>query len=235
MNEKKIEEPREVMIINNPESTIALATNTSDVLSRVIKDKGWSVNIQGKQYPQVEAWQTVGKFFGYSAKTEWTKYVEYGNVKGFEARVVIVDKDGKEVGGAETSCMNDEKTWATRPLHTLKSMAQTRAVSKAYRQILSWVMVMAGYQPTPYEEVQDLVNTNQTPQPKTNDSEFETIHCDKHNCDVVAKISAKNNKPYYRCFGDGGHFINPPKPVYADDKEPFINDQKDISNEEPPF
>ena len=35
----------------------------------------------------------------------------------------------------------------------IASMAQTRAVSKAFRLALSWVMTLAGYEPTPAEEM----------------------------------------------------------------------------------
>lgn len=40
-----------------------------------------------------------------------------------------------------------------KPLFQLRSMAQTRAQVKALRSIFSWVVVMAGYQPTPAEEL----------------------------------------------------------------------------------
>lgn len=39
------------------------------------------------------------------------------------------------------------------PLFQLASMAQTRANAKALRNVLSWVVVLAGYRPTPAEEL----------------------------------------------------------------------------------
>ena len=41
------------------------------------------------------------------------------------------------------------------PLFQLRSMAQTRAQAKALRNCLSWVVVLAGYRPTPAEEMPD--------------------------------------------------------------------------------
>jgi hypothetical protein len=41
------------------------------------------------------------------------------------------------------------------PLYQLASMAQTRANAKVMRNVLSWVAVLAGYKPTPAEEMQD--------------------------------------------------------------------------------
>lgn len=40
-----------------------------------------------------------------------------------------------------------------KPLFQIMSMAQTRACAKACRNKLSWVVVMAGYKPTPVEEM----------------------------------------------------------------------------------
>lgn len=39
------------------------------------------------------------------------------------------------------------------PLFQLRSMAQTRACAKALRNVLAWVVVLAGYKPTPAEEM----------------------------------------------------------------------------------
>lgn len=126
-------------------------------LMQIVNQNQWARNIQGRNYLQVEAWQTLGKFYGYTAITKETKYVDYGGVKGFDARVEILDKDGKVVGGAEASCMADEANWRGKPTFSLKSMAQTRATGKAYRQILSWVAVLAGFEPTPAEEMDGVI------------------------------------------------------------------------------
>jgi hypothetical protein len=41
------------------------------------------------------------------------------------------------------------------PMFQLRSMAQTRAAAKALRNALAWVVVLAGYRPTPAEETDD--------------------------------------------------------------------------------
>lgn len=45
------------------------------------------------------------------------------------------------------------------PLFQLASMAQTRACAKALRNVLSWVAVLAGYRPTPAEELEGATET----------------------------------------------------------------------------
>lgn len=140
-------------------------------LMDLVTQNQWAKNIQGKNYLQVEAWQTLGRFYGYTAITRETQYVEYDGVKGFDARVEVIDKDGKVVGGAEASCMMDEQNWRGKPLFSVKSMAQTRALGKAYRQILSFVAVMGGYEPTPAEEMDGVVIApRQQPLPVSNGS-----------------------------------------------------------------
>lgn len=137
----------------SPKQITAFGLKASKQLMDIVTQTNWTVNIQGNKYLRFEGWQTVGKFFGYTVKTEDTKYVEFGEAKGFEAKAVVLDSTGIVIGGAEAICMNDEKNWKDKPLYALKSMAQTRASAKAFRQILSWVVVLAGYSPTPMEEM----------------------------------------------------------------------------------
>ncbi len=45
------------------------------------------------------------------------------------------------------------------PLFQLRSMAQTRAMAKAFRSVLGWVAVLAGYRATPAEELDGVTNS----------------------------------------------------------------------------
>jgi len=60
-------------------------------------------------------------------------------------------KPGKKMPKRERMKTGDERV----PLFQLRSMAQTRACAKAFRNVLAWVVVMAGYKPTPAEELLD--------------------------------------------------------------------------------
>jgi hypothetical protein len=72
---------------------------------------------------------------------------------GWEARVEARTRAGEIVGAAEAECLRSENTWANRDDYALRSMAQTRATSKALRQPLGFVMQLAGFNPTPAEEM----------------------------------------------------------------------------------
>ena len=58
--------------------------------------------------------------------------------------------------------MYDEKNWKGKPWFQLASMAQTRAGAKALRNLLARVVVLAGYNPTPAEEMDDMATTTVT-------------------------------------------------------------------------
>jgi hypothetical protein len=141
-------------ISREPALVLEEARKAAKALAEVIESKPNKVKLNGKTYLTFEDWQTVGRFYGVSAKVVSTSFVEYGTVKGFEARAVaVLSQNGVEVSGAEAMCLNDERNWKDKPMFQVKSMAQTRACAKALRNVLAFVPVLAGYSPTPAEEM----------------------------------------------------------------------------------
>lgn len=136
-----------------PAAVLAEAKQAADALANVISGKPNPVIINGQQYLEYEDWQTIARFYGITAKVVESEYVEYGTARGFSARAVAIRPDGAEISAAESMCLNDEERWRDRDLFQLKSMAQTRACAKALRNILAWVVVLAGYGTTPAEEM----------------------------------------------------------------------------------
>lgn len=138
-----------------PEQDTKFAHAAALKLMDIVEQNGWAISLGGKsKHLTYEAWQTVGKYFGYTVKTFDAQPVEIGGITGFKAYAkVINEKTGIEVGGAEAYCMKDEYNWKAKPTFQLASMAQTRAGSKALRQILGYVAALAHYNPTPYEEM----------------------------------------------------------------------------------
>lgn len=148
-------EVTDLVVARPPNKVLEQAREVALALKDRIDNKPKAVKFNGETYLEFEDWQVLGNFYGITAKIIETKYVEYGAVKGFEARAVAVKVgSGQEISGAEALCLNDEPNWAIKPLFQLKSMAQTRACSKALRNVLAWVVVLAGYKPTPAEEMQ---------------------------------------------------------------------------------
>jgi hypothetical protein len=141
-------------VAREPGIVLAEAQRAAKALQEVIESKPDKVRFNGKTYLTFEDWQTVGRFYGIAAKVVSTTLVEYGDIMGFEARAVAVRTDtGLEISGAEAMCLKDEQNWKSKPMFQLKSMAQTRACAKALRNVLAFVPVLAGYEPTPAEEM----------------------------------------------------------------------------------
>lgn len=76
-------------------------------------------------------------------------------IKGYswEARVEVRTVHGEIVGAAEAMCSRLENTWSTRDDFALRSMAETRAESRAYRRAIGWIIQLAGFDATPAEEM----------------------------------------------------------------------------------
>ena len=138
----------------SPNRVISEAQEMANALYQVVEKQHLYMDIQGKKYLQLEAWQLLGRFCRAHGFVESVQPVEYFGVQGFNARAVVIDSEGVKIADVEAVCMMDEPNWKGKPLFQLKSMAQTRALSKAYRSCLSFVVSIAGYAATPLEEMQ---------------------------------------------------------------------------------
>jgi hypothetical protein len=142
-------------MMRKPAEELEAAKEAAMALTNVIKSKKRPVLFNGEQYLEFEDWQTVGRFYGLAVRVTETKMVEIDETKGWEAHAeVFRASDGAIISSADSMCMNDEKNWASKPQFQIRSMAQTRACAKAYRNVLAWVVVLAGYKPTPAEEME---------------------------------------------------------------------------------
>lgn len=60
--------------------------------------------------------------------------------------------DGLVISSASAYCLR-EGVWKDRENYALASMAQTRAAAKSLRNAFSWVVSLAGFSTTPFEEM----------------------------------------------------------------------------------
>lgn len=134
---------------DDPVEIIEQATKRANALMQVVRKQGFAKNIQGREYLQLEAWQTLAALSGVTPFCEWSKEIE----GGWEARVVVRNRMGVDIAAAEAQCTRSERTWASRDEYALRSMAQTRAAGKALRSCLSFIAVLAGFEATPAEEM----------------------------------------------------------------------------------
>lgn len=144
----------ELIVQRDPEIVLQEAQRAAQALKNVIATKKNPVTFNGEQYLEYEDWQTIGKFYGLTVKTGDAVYHEIDGVKGAKATAHIIDvKTGLEIGQGDGWCMRDEQNWKNKPWYQLSSMAQTRAGSKAFSNVLRFVPILAGYKGTPAEEI----------------------------------------------------------------------------------
>ena len=134
---------------DDPVEIVRRASETASALADVLRKQKLTVNIQGREHVRVEGWTLLGTMLGVFPVCEWTRQLP----DGWEARVEAKTRDGAVVGAAEAECLRTEKQWSSRDDYALRSMAQTRATSKALRQPLGFVVSLAGFDPTPAEEM----------------------------------------------------------------------------------
>ena len=149
------EERAVALFAGTPKQIVETATEMANVLKRVIDSRKLYTDIQGKKHVQVEGWTTLGAMLGVFPIIEWSRPTldADGLPVGWEARCSVKRPDGAIIGAAAAQCTRKERMWAQRDDYALRSMAQTRATSKAMRLPLAWVMTLAGYEATPAEEM----------------------------------------------------------------------------------
>ena len=151
-DEEHAVEPHPQML---PDDLLKMASKQATALKAVIDDKKLFTMIGQKKHVSVEGWMTLGAMNSLQAFTE-SVTVHKNEDGSIEATAIVSARrvtDGVAVAQAEGFCSTRESRWKGRDEYAVRSMAQTRATSKVFRQALAWVMVLAGYEATPVEEV----------------------------------------------------------------------------------
>ena len=147
--------PAAPLFTGDPGAVLVAARMIAEQLGAVIRDRHLAKRIGNRDYVLLEGWTLLGSMVGVFAEVEWTRPVldAGGRQLGWEARAVARSVDGRAISAAEAMCARDEVTWRQRDEYALRSMAQTRAISKALRLPLGFIVELAGYNATPADEV----------------------------------------------------------------------------------
>lgn len=139
----------------------------------ILKEKLYTV-IQNHNYVNVEGWMIAGSLIGYDAVVEEvTNYSTEKEIK-WGAKVVIRDRKGAVVSVGYALCSSYESKKKTFDEYAILSMAQTRAIGKAFRNKIGWLMKLAGYEATVAEEMTQQAS-NETERDGKMDTIFATI------------------------------------------------------------
>ena len=126
----------------------------------IIRNKLY-VPIAGKNYVQVEGWQFAGGLLKLIPRVAEVINLSSGTETKWQAKVELMQGD-KVISIGYAVCSNKEGKKKTFDEYAVLSMAQTRAIGKAYRNIIGWVMKLSGYEPTPVEEIKpDMVKAEE--------------------------------------------------------------------------
>lgn len=156
--------------ILNPEipmsAKVEVATKVANTLAPLVREQGLAVKGLNKKNPEaeyvmVEGWEVLGTFLGIVPVTTIIEEIKnkHGHTVGYKARGTLyqnpIIKNDEIVGGnviARAEAQADNSGFQ-KEMFAIASMAQTRALGKAYRMGLSWIMKMAGFEGTPAEEM----------------------------------------------------------------------------------
>lgn len=133
---------------------MARAKKLANELAGFAKQNNLQIEIAGKQYMQVEGWQFIGTQLGLTDVVQSIERIpsEDNEVK-YRAEVTIINQHGTIISRGFAYASNKEKKKTSFEEYAVASMAQTRAIGKAYRNFLAWIVKMAGYESTPVEEI----------------------------------------------------------------------------------
>jgi hypothetical protein len=154
-------------IVRTEQSIGEVMRRNTDVAGAVrdfaVSEQG-SVTIGKKRYPRVETWQAIANAYGLTGSSRDVEPTKTGFRAIGEVRRL---SDGVVVATAEGFVGMDEPTWfggvdakgkqcPKRPEFAIRAMAQTRAISRACRSALAFVvpLIDAGMATTPAEEME---------------------------------------------------------------------------------
>jgi hypothetical protein len=198
----KTEEVTDVVVVENkqptapvsifdlqPEERVEFASKIATTLKGVIDRQGLYADIKGKKHITVEGWTTLGTLLGITPKESTVTRLEDGS---YEAYVDLVRfSDGTVVGRGSALCSVRERRWGAADEYARRSMAVTRATSKAYRNGFSWIPALAGYSVTPAEEMPSRDITQELPYTATKEQREELKRvCKEREITDNAKLKA---------------------------------------------
>ena len=129
---------------------VVIATRVADALKSVLESQHLIQRIGDNNYVTVSGWSTLGTMIGIRVDIISVEPFPTKSRYGYKAKVELVDGRGNKVGEGEAIATSAGRQ---KEEHAVYSMAITRATGKAFRLSLAWIMELAGYSSTPYEEM----------------------------------------------------------------------------------
>lgn len=133
----------------NISDRVELAENVATTLKTILTQQKLIQKIKGNEYVTVSGWNTLGTMLGVRVIVDEVVPFPTNAKYGYKARVSLYQSDNHLATGEAIATSNGFQ----KEEHTVYSMAITRAEGKAFRMCMSWIVELAGYKATPYEEM----------------------------------------------------------------------------------
>ena len=137
---------------------IEVAIKVAASLKRVIQSQDLAVKIGQSEYVTAEGWEVLGTMLGCTPYVESVEEIPVDHKHKFMYKATVSIRQGDTILSRASAMAERNKMQRDRP--SVYSMAQTRALGKAYRMALSWIVKMADYEPTPAEEMPRFKQSN---------------------------------------------------------------------------
>lgn len=177
MKDKNLElEITKTYDLAKPTEVVSMAV----LLKNLIVKQGLYTNIKGKNYAHVEAWQMAGFLTGMTVVIDEPVNLSTKDEIKWSCSAKIFSGE-KVVGVGYALCSSKEANKKGFDEYAVLSMAQTRAIGKAYRNKIGWIIKLAGYESTPSEEMRKVDETAKDPIPtiQVNQDDYGTVKCEK--------------------------------------------------------
>lgn len=136
--------------LSNPGALVGFAAE----LKKFIVQENLFTTIANKKYVEVQGWQFCMLATGVVPIVVETVDLSKDDEIKYKAVVELRRmSDDKVMGSGVAICSNKESKKKSFDDYAVLSMAQTRAIGKAGRNLYGWLMKMAGYEATPAEEM----------------------------------------------------------------------------------
>ena len=123
---------------------IEVATKVAASLKNVIQSQDLAVKIGPSEYVTAEGWEVLGTMLGCTPYVESVEEIPTDHKHKFMYKATVSIRQGDTILSRASAMAERNNMQKDRP--SVYSMAQTRALGKAYRMALSWI-------PTPAEEM----------------------------------------------------------------------------------
>lgn len=143
------------------EAATAEGLTDAEKLVRFVNKNGLALNKNGKTYLLAEAWQFVCRLKGLtpsfesSAEIENTQDKNGTSIRYYSVTTTcrLLDKNGVERTRSTIIATSLEQFLKDKPAYAVWGMSETRALSRAVRNVYGYIARDAGYQATPWEEI----------------------------------------------------------------------------------